>query len=44
MTIDDIILYVGIAAGLGILAMLVPPYFRKLLSDSPEQAKSLIRS
>ena len=43
MTIDDILLYMGIAAGLGILAMLIPGFFRKLLSDTPEQAKSLLR-
>ena len=44
MTIDDILLYVGIASGFGILAMLVPGYFRKLLNGGPDRAKSLMRS
>jgi hypothetical protein len=43
MTIDDILLYVGIASGLGILAMLVPGYFKRLLNDT-RASKSLIRS
>jgi len=41
MTIDDILLYVGIASGLGILAMLLPSYFRKLLNGAPASKKLL---
>ncbi len=44
MTIDDILLYVGIASGLGIIAMILPAYFRKLLNDNPGGTKSLIQS
>lgn len=43
MTIDDILLYMGIASGLGILAMVIPGYFRKLLNDT-RTSKNLIRS
>jgi hypothetical protein len=43
MTIDDIILYIGIASGIGIIAMLLPGYFRKLLNDNPARSKSVIR-
>jgi len=43
MTIDDILLYSGIASGLGIIAMLLPGFFKKLLNDAPA-SKSLIRS
>ncbi|MEZ5363064.1 MAG: hypothetical protein R2748_12170 [Bryobacterales bacterium] len=43
MTIDDILLYIGIASGLGICAMIIPGYVRKLLVGSPNSsAKSLI--
>ena len=44
MTIDDILLYVGIASGIGILALLLPGYFRKLLNGTPNQSKRLIRN
>lgn len=44
MTIDDILLYIGIASGLGIIGMLLPGYVRKLLNDSkPGQPKSVTR-
>jgi hypothetical protein len=43
MTIDDILLYIGIASGVGILALLVPGYVRKMLKETPSQAKSLTR-
>jgi hypothetical protein len=44
MTIDDIILYIGIASGIGIIALLVPGYFRKLLNDNPARSKTLMRN
>ena len=44
MTIDDIILYIGIASGIGIIAMLLPGYFRRLLNENPRShAKDLLR-
>lgn len=44
MSIDDIFLYVGIASAIGIIAMIVPTYFHKLLNDSQgRNSKSLIR-
>ncbi|MCB9386104.1 MAG: hypothetical protein H6509_15950 [Bryobacterales bacterium] len=45
MTIDDILLYIGIASGVGILALIIPGYVRKLLTGSPNSgAKSLINN
>ena len=44
MTIDDILLYIGLASGLGIMAMTLPNFFRKLLNeDSPRSPKSFLR-
>lgn len=43
MTIDDILLYMGIASGIGIVAMLLPGFFRKLLNGAPG-SKGLLRS
>ena len=44
MTIDNIVLYIGIASGFGILAMLAPGYFKRLLNESPkQQPKSVLR-
>jgi hypothetical protein len=43
MTIDTILLYSGLAAGIGMIAYLLPGYFKKLLNEPPKQAKILLR-